>query len=412
MELARQAGRQLLDAPDAADTKAQKHAVRYLRTIFELAALLHDVGHCAFSHSIETVEINGEPFLGTLAPTFTTWGEEELLAEYTKAFPTSSKKATTHEQIGLAFVSRIFKVNRVSDLCKATLQADAEDVARDVRALMNGALSPSDNLREMEATLEPLLRRRALAFDETSPQNPLDNILEVLHGLVSGTLDVDRLDYLRRDSAYCGIPYGICDADILTGNLSLGIIAGQLSLLLSDKAAFALEDMLWSRYQLFVQVLNHKTNVGLNAVLSQAIEDAIHDARLRVPQTFNDFIALTDDMVMSSVFTPCIHGKLEDKSYARALVDREVPLHLGSVSFRKGGRISTAKKNFAREKGLDERDIIAAPAKSEFIKPGSLPRIVRRDRRTGEIWAIPWDKFPKSSVPMDYRRVHFFADRS
>jgi HD superfamily phosphohydrolase len=49
-----------------------------------------------------------------------------------------------------------------------------------------------------------------------------DGLLDVLHSLISGTLDVDRMDYLRRDSYYMGVPYGVCDVDM--SSLRLGSI--------------------------------------------------------------------------------------------------------------------------------------------------------------------------------------------
>ncbi|HET7790198.1 MAG TPA: HD domain-containing protein, partial [Gemmatimonadales bacterium] len=41
-----------------------------------------------------------------------------------------------------------------------------------------------------------------------------------LAGLVSGSLDVDKLDYLSRDALMCGVPYGEIDVDRLLGSLT------------------------------------------------------------------------------------------------------------------------------------------------------------------------------------------------
>jgi HD superfamily phosphohydrolase len=42
-----------------------------------------------------------------------------------------------------------------------------------------------------------------------------------LAGLVSGSLDVDKLDYLSRDAWMCGVPYGVIDVDRLLTSLTL-----------------------------------------------------------------------------------------------------------------------------------------------------------------------------------------------
>ncbi|MEW5946652.1 MAG: HD domain-containing protein [bacterium] len=40
-----------------------------------------------------------------------------------------------------------------------------------------------------------------------------------VHGIISGPLDADKLDYLLRDSYFCGVKYGIYDIDRLIGTL-------------------------------------------------------------------------------------------------------------------------------------------------------------------------------------------------
>ena len=42
-----------------------------------------------------------------------------------------------------------------------------------------------------------------------------------LRGLVSGSLDLDKMDYLRRDARFCGVPYGEVDVSRLLQGLHL-----------------------------------------------------------------------------------------------------------------------------------------------------------------------------------------------
>ncbi|NIR46053.1 MAG: hypothetical protein GWN99_16630, partial [Gemmatimonadetes bacterium] len=42
-----------------------------------------------------------------------------------------------------------------------------------------------------------------------------------LQGLVSGSLDLDKIEYLTRDALFCGVPYGEIDVDRLLDSLRL-----------------------------------------------------------------------------------------------------------------------------------------------------------------------------------------------
>ena len=42
-----------------------------------------------------------------------------------------------------------------------------------------------------------------------------------LQGLISGSLDLDKIDYLSRDARMCGVPYGTVDVDRLLATLTL-----------------------------------------------------------------------------------------------------------------------------------------------------------------------------------------------
>jgi len=383
--------------------------------VFQIAALLHDVGHCAFSHSIESVKFDGKPLLGTTAHLFDGWGQGELKQEFQRLYPGTLAKAVTHEQIGLALVHKIFSEPAVAAAC-AQGHWSAVDVARDVRAIMDGGLPASAQFKKHGQKLGRLfvgVTRKKKDDSDGSGSSLSDDLLKILHDLVSGTLDVDRMDYLVRDSTHCGVPYGQCDVEFLVGSLSLGELNGRLELFLNSKAARALDDFLWSRYQLFIQVLNHKTNVALNALLSRAIEDAINDRRFDLPATFAQFAAFTDDYVMSRIFSDCLMGKLGDKSYTKALVDRQLPLHLGAVDLTKGSAKVHRRQiqAMATQAGVDVADLLVAEARSDLIKPGPLPSLLGWDRSVGKPSV---ESYALSSIPDGsavHHLSHVFVDR-
>ncbi|MGH7537206.1 MAG: HD domain-containing protein, partial [Gemmatimonadales bacterium] len=75
---------------------------------------------------------------------------------------------------------------------------------------------------------------------------------EPLAGLVSGAVDVDKLDYLSRDAWMCGVPYGVIDVDRLLSSLTLAAgSGGRIALALHEKGLAALESLLFAKYQMY-----------------------------------------------------------------------------------------------------------------------------------------------------------------
>lgn len=86
-------------------------------------------------------------------------------------------------------------------------------------------------------------------------QHRLDDQKPFLAELISGQLDVDKMDYLLRDSHYAGVKYGMFDLDMLVDSLVLA----ENKLAVSSKGMMAAEQMIIARYHMFGQVYHHKT---------------------------------------------------------------------------------------------------------------------------------------------------------
>jgi len=80
--------------------------------------------------------------------------------------------------------------------------------------------------------------------------------LAFLGQLVSGEVDVDRADYLLRDSLHCGVTYGIYDSNRLIESLTLVTHpeSGRLQLALDRGGEHTFEAMILARYQMSTQV--------------------------------------------------------------------------------------------------------------------------------------------------------------
>jgi len=166
------------------------------RIVVRAAALLHDIGHGAFSHVIEAI-------LGF-----------------------------HHENYSVAAISEPqTEINRV-------LTAFSPNLAVDVAAIIKGTF-----------------RRRALAQ------------------LVSSQLDVDRMDYLLRDSLMTGAKYGVYDLEWIVK--SIDIDEANDRIFVAAPGIAAVEDYLQARYYMFRQVYFHRTLRAAESVLKSLLHRAI-----------------------------------------------------------------------------------------------------------------------------------------
>ncbi len=92
--------------------------------------------------------------------------------------------------------------------------------------------------------------------------------------VVSGQLDCDRADYLIRDSQQTGTKYGVFQLDRIIKSLQLEPVNGQIRLVVSEKGIQAVEDYLFARYSMYLQVYHHKKTLASDALFSSLIKRA------------------------------------------------------------------------------------------------------------------------------------------
>ena len=98
-----------------------------------------------------------------------------------------------------------------------------------------------------------------------------------LQGLVSGSLDLDKIEYLRRDARFCGVPYGEVDVDRLLHALTLldDPETGRTEIGIHEKGLSALESLLFSKYQMFRNVYWHHAVRAATALYKRLVQDAL-----------------------------------------------------------------------------------------------------------------------------------------
>jgi HD superfamily phosphohydrolase len=129
----------------------------------------------------------------------------------------------------------------------------------------------AQRLRELGAAPERLL---SLIQGRGGAADPLA-------GLVSGALDVDKLDYLSRDAWMCGVPYGVIDVDRLLTSLTVARGAdGRATLALHEKGLAALESLLFAKYQMYRNVYWHHAVRSATVMFKRLVRSAIAAGRV------------------------------------------------------------------------------------------------------------------------------------
>ena len=91
-----------------------------------------------------------------------------------------------------------------------------------------------------------------------------------LHQLVSGQLDMDRMDYLNRDSFYTGVSEGVIGYDRIIKMLN--VVNGEL--VVEEKGIYSIEKFLIARRLMYWQVYLHKTVLSAEQMLTKTLERA------------------------------------------------------------------------------------------------------------------------------------------
>ena len=185
--------------------------------------------------------------------------------------------------------------------------------------------------REMEGALTLAIQ----IFKDEHPKR-------FLHQLVSGQLDMDRLDYLRRDSYYTGV---------IEGNIGSARIIKMLDvrddhLVVEAKGIYSIENFLTSRRLMYWQVYLHKTSVAYERMLvntllrakelalkgetlfaSPALQfflyhDIDRERFLADPTCLEQFIRLDDNDIWTSLKVWCDHPDCVLRTLSHGMVDR------------------------------------------------------------------------------------------
>ncbi|MBS1548059.1 MAG: HD domain-containing protein, partial [Bacteroidetes bacterium] len=194
-----------------------------------------------------------------------------------------------------------------------------------------------------------------------------------LHQLVSGQLDMDRMDYLNRDSFYTGVSEGVIGGDRIIKMLQ--VVDDRL--VVEEKAIYSIEKFIVARRLMYWQVYLHKTVVACEQMLVQTLRrakalglegEAIFGSpallgflgQRRGRDSFNDpsvlaqFMRLDDHDIMGAVKVWADHP---DKVLARLATDlvqrRTLRIKLRNEPWE-AAQVGRIRKEFAQQMGITE----------------------------------------------------------
>ncbi len=215
-----------------------------LRQTFRLAALLHDVGHGPLSHAIEQVM----PPLSKLK---------------VKAYDSMVERQANHEDYTIKYVTES---------------------------------SIADTIRSQFSDIDPyhvtcLIDKDLPEKDDFFKDNGID-FRPILSQLVSSELDVDRMDYLERDSYFCGTNYGKIDMEWLIQNLTVHLVEGKAYLALNRRALYSFDDFLISRHHMHLMVYFHHKSIIYEEMLNRYLTSP--DCSFFLPADIQEYTKYSD----------------------------------------------------------------------------------------------------------------------
>ncbi len=193
-----------------------------------------------------------------------------------------------------------------------------------------------------------------------------------LQGLISGSLDLDKLEYLSRDARMCGVPYGAVDVDRLLHAITvLDSDGGSRRVGIREKGISALESLLFARYQMYRNVYWHHAVRSATAMFKRAVRTALAHGELTVDAVAHS----TDEGLMQRLRET--HGneiatRLRQRKLYKRLVDiagEEVPEDAGDWVAECPDLVERVENKLAAKLQLQPGEVLLDfPAKAKMIE--------------------------------------------
>jgi HD superfamily phosphohydrolase len=215
-----------------------------------------------------------------------------------------------------------------------------------------------------------------------------------LQGLISGSLDLDKIEYLKRDAFMCGVNYGDIDVERLLDSLQLVQDAerGVATVGISEKGLSALESLLFAKYQMYRNVYWHHAVRSATAMYKRLVEGALRAGSLDAAT----LAGFTDEGLLHELAqrapTPLLAALRERRLYKRLFEcpAAELPPEAGEWIADDRALVVAVEDQLARELGLGPGELLLDyPAKTQML--GLDIPVRRRDGSVRRLTAAGWE---------------------
>lgn len=279
--------------------KGRDSETERLGQTLRLACLLHDIGHAPLSHTTESVMPSVE--------------ELKLPARYASSGP----RQASHED---------YTIKTITDSSFTAAFADVQ-ASHGVTPDAVAELITGVNTDQAYFTL-----------------NGVD-VFPLLHQLVSSEMDCDRMDYLLRDSYFCGVSYGKFDLDWIVDNLRSCREGHQAFLGISERAVSTFDDFLISRFHMFMMVYFHYRAVCLEQMLMRYFA-ATGTTEYRIPAEIEAYLDHDDPHLWKVL-------RNSKNLWAQKVVMNQIPRKILETFGTNGVDQMARLENYLKNEGID-----------------------------------------------------------
>lgn len=337
-------------------TLSQLDAIDYLVKIIRLGCLLHDSGHSSFSHQF-TQSRRIRELMSRPGRFRDLWHGIDASAYYPE-----EPELLEHEH---------YSVRVAHEVLGSLDMEEAGLNARDVIGIMETTdVEPSEAFCRHAHTFWEFIAGKDADAGSLLSDNIPRMVMTLLSSIVSGEIDADRADYMLRDGFHSSVTIGGFNLDHLLSNLRFGWDVNEpwLGLAITQKGLGALEDFVYSRHQMYRKVYAHKTALGFDWLLREAINEVLED-----PESFEWVDTCLSDMKFFSELTDNFFWEAFRKvarknpgSFSFCIVNRVKLRHLDTredLSERGVARHSTW---LANELALDPARVVTCSMRARF----------------------------------------------
>ncbi|MBL8040381.1 MAG: HD domain-containing protein [Chthonomonas sp.] len=170
--------------------------------------------------------------------------------------------------------------------------------------------------------------------------------LKFLQEIISGEIDADRTDYLRRDAYHCGVEYGRFDHKRLIECLTLRPIPGVLEIAVTRDGIHTVEALILARFQMNAQVYFHRIRRIYDHFLIEYHKALYQDEELRD----QDVLKLNDMRMLNQLILDSSSGEAGGRfDLARRIIGRNHPRLIYETGDDADSRTARLKGDLANE---------------------------------------------------------------